>query len=76
MLYIEFAGNRYYESSGKYVSVVINKVNTIIRAADVVAFRNEGKVIANLTDQWGNPLSDAQVYLNLAYFKNRMLTPI
>ena len=76
MLYIEFTGNRYYESSGKYVSVVINKVNTIIRAADVVAFRNEGKVIANLTDQWGNPLSDAQVYLNLAYFKNRMLTPI
>ncbi len=76
MLYIEFTGNRCFESSGKYVSVVINKVNTIIRAADVVAFRNEGKVIANLTDQWGNPLSDAQVYLNLAYFKNKMLTPI
>ena len=76
MLYIEFTGNRCFESSGKSVSVVINRVNTIIRAADVVAFRNEGKVIANLTDQWGNPLSDAQVYLNLAYFKNRMLTPI
>ena len=76
MLYIEFTGSRCYESSGKSVSVVINKVDTILKAADVVAFPNEGKVVAKLTDQWGNPLSDAQVYLNLAYFKNKMLTPI
>lgn len=75
-LYVEFLENNYYESSGAAASAVINKPNTILNADDITAFPNEGKVIAKLTDEFGNPVTDAQVYLNLAYLRNKQLDHI
>ena len=72
-LFVEFLENRYYESSILPVSVVIDKTAVIINASNVKAFPNEGKIIALLTDERGNRLIDSQLYLNLAYFKNKPL---
>lgn len=72
-LSVEFLENDYYDYSAAEASAVINKPNTILQADDIVAFPNEGKVIAKLTDEFGNPVTDAQVYLNLAYLRNKPL---
>ena len=75
-LYVEFLENNYYDYSGAAVSAVIYKPNTLLKVDDVTAFPNDGKIIAKLTDEFGNPLTDAQVYLNLAYLRNKPLDHI
>lgn len=75
-LYVEFSGNRIYNDTLEPVSVYIIKAATRIEADNVVAFPDEGKVIVRLIDQKDNLLNDSQVYITLAYLKDKLLTPI
>lgn len=60
-----FYENELYNGVSKKVDIIINRISTRISSENVIAYYREGKIIAKLTDQFGNNMSG--VYLNLFY---------
>ncbi len=63
-----------YDEVTKNINIHVMKNLNLITSQNVSAFFNEGKIVAKLTDQFGNPLGNSTVYLNLAYFNETLTT--
>ena len=62
-IYVEFLENRAYAGAILPVCVVVNKVKTVLESENVSTFYEEGKIIAKLSDEFGNPLANSDVYI-------------
>lgn len=71
---IYFSGDGVYESCSKTVNVIVDKIGTQLSSGNVSAFYNEGKIVAKLTDNGGNPIAGSYVSLSLAYLHPTLKT--
>ena len=71
---IYFDGDAVYEGCVNDISVLVDKIHTQISAENVSTFYNEGKLTANLADEYGNPLSNADVLLTVSYIQRPLKT--
>ena len=69
-----FNGDGVYEGCVNDISVLVDKIHTQISSENVSTFYNEGKLTANLTDEYGNPLSNADVLLTVSYIQRPLKT--
>lgn len=69
-----FAEEKLYAGANLPVSVEINNIKTILEADNVKAFFDEGIVSAKLSDEYGNPLADTNVTLDLVYIHRTVRT--
>jgi predicted outer membrane repeat protein len=63
-----------YEEATKNINIHVMKNLNLITSQNVSAFCNEGKIVVKLTDQFGNPLGNSIVYLNLDYLNETLTT--
>ena len=71
---INFAGKDLYKETSKTINVNIRKIVTVINSTDVYAFYDEGKIVATLTNESGDPLIGRLINLTVGDYNNASAT--
>ena len=74
VLSITYPESDSHQYSTKSIDVNVMKHAAIFASSNVSAFCNEGKIVACLSDEFGNPLANTAVKLNLADFNETLTT--
>ena len=69
-----FGEEKLYAGANLPVSVEINNIRTTLAADNIRTFLDEGIITAKLTDEYGNPLVDTDVTLDLVYIHRTVRT--